>query len=316
MIAQKFGAHVPGSAIASHTTRSASPVTLAGAESPYANTTAAATYARLADPLQFGRPARDLVSLVGLEPGEFALDVGTGTGAVAREAITVLAGNGRVVGVDASVAMLGARRSRAYPVIVGQVPRLPFRENRFDAVLAGFVISHFASYEIGLAELVRVCRPGGRVAISAWGSLGNAAARLWADTAAAFVPRERLDAAFLGDIPWEAHFANRHNLERAFRESGVQRVGIVTREYVIEMTRSDFLSAREGTFQGMLLQRALSAPQWQEFQTLMGEAFQRQFGDRVTYTRDVHLAIGEKPGSGRESLVAFHDAPSPITFWR
>lgn len=267
---------------------------MARPESPYANATAAARYARLADPLQFARPARDLVSLAELEPGELVLDVGTGTGAVAREALTFLTGTGRVIGVDASAAMLSARLSRAYPVIVGQVPCLPFRDNSFDVVLAGFVISHVPSYEAALTELARVCRPDGRVAMSAWGSLGNAPARLWADTAAEFAPRGRLDAAFLAHIPWDAHFAKCANVERALQDARFAQMRIVTREYLIEMSRSDFLLAREGSVQGMLLQRTLSASQWREFQARVAETFQREFGDRVAYTRDVHFAIGKQ----------------------
>ena len=138
----------------------------------------AAAYGRLAAPIQFAAPARDLVALVKLRPGAVVLDIGTGTGLVAAAAQDAVGPSGRVIGIDGSREMLRASAVNvAHTRIAGVVPHLPFRDNVADAVLAGFVVTHFDDYTSGLAEMVRTCHPRGRVGISAWGRLPAAAAQ-------------------------------------------------------------------------------------------------------------------------------------------
>ena|SRR2546422_3728452 len=92
---------------------------------------------------------------------EFAvLRFGTGTGVVAVAAKTAVGPTGMVVGVDSALIRLS--RERTACLTVASVPSLPFRNETFDAVLAGFVVSHFERYVDGLGEMVRVCRVGGR----------------------------------------------------------------------------------------------------------------------------------------------------------
>ena len=102
-------------------------------KSPYFDRTMADVYNRVAAPHQFAAPARDLVQILQLRIGDRALDVGTGTGAAAVAAATVLESAGSLVGVDASIEMLHfAQSSAGNLVAVAQVPEPPFLDSTFD----------------------------------------------------------------------------------------------------------------------------------------------------------------------------------------
>jgi SAM-dependent methyltransferase len=105
--------------------------------------------------------------LIGLGTGGDVLDVGCGTGSLAAR----LATRGyRVVGLDPSEGMLEILRARAPEVeaVQGTGPELPFEQNSFDLVFSVATMHHIALAEDvrqTLAEMVRVCRPGGRVVV-------------------------------------------------------------------------------------------------------------------------------------------------------
>jgi demethylmenaquinone methyltransferase / 2-methoxy-6-polyprenyl-1,4-benzoquinol methylase len=91
------------------------------------------------------------------------LDVGTGTGKLARAVLNARPG-ARVVGVDFSDAML-RMAPRGLPLAAGDALRLPFADGQFDAVVSGFVMRNLADLEAGIQEQVRVLRGGGRLVI-------------------------------------------------------------------------------------------------------------------------------------------------------
>jgi len=104
-----------------------------------------------------------------LVEGAAALDVACGTGdlSLAIEG----AGRARVVGLDFCRPMLEiARRkaeegSRRIPFVEGDALRLPFADRSFDVVTIAFGLRNLSSVEGGLAELLRVLKPGGRAAV-------------------------------------------------------------------------------------------------------------------------------------------------------
>jgi SAM-dependent methyltransferase len=267
-------------------------------ESPYTDPGMAAVYAHIAAPLQFDAPARDLVEILKLHRGARVLDVGTGTGLVARHATEAVGSDGLVIGVDGSIEMLRfGGEGPGCRVAAARVPGMPFRDRTFDAVMAGFVVSHLPDYQAGLADLRRVCRVGGQVAMSSWGSLPTAASRLWSDTAATFVPRDELDQAFRAHIPWDEYFSRGMNAQRAFEDAGLHSVLAETRDYEIRMATSDFLLSREASIQGMLLRERLSVDDWEAFRRHAANAFQQAFGAVVEYVRDVHFTSGTRSRS-------------------
>jgi demethylmenaquinone methyltransferase / 2-methoxy-6-polyprenyl-1,4-benzoquinol methylase len=106
---------------------------------------------------------RQVLRRAGLKKGDRVLDVATGTGVVAREAIPVARS---VVGLDPSIGMLLAGREKAKIANVqGMSERLPFRNQTFDLITIGFALRHFADLDRVFSECTRVLRPNGRLLI-------------------------------------------------------------------------------------------------------------------------------------------------------
>jgi SAM-dependent methyltransferase len=105
--------------------------------------------------------------VLGLGPAGSMLDVGCGTGALARR----LASAGyEVTGVDPSEGMLQVMRERSPEIRAVQASgtELPFDSDRFDVVLSVAAFHHIAepgAVRATLAEMARVARPGGRILI-------------------------------------------------------------------------------------------------------------------------------------------------------
>jgi SAM-dependent methyltransferase len=103
--------------------------------------------------------------------GERVADVATGTGWTSR----VVARSGAdVVGIDIAEGMLAAAReiaaedNLAIEYRLGDAEALPFDDGAFDAMISTFGIMFAPDQTRVAAELARVCRQGGRVAIAAW----------------------------------------------------------------------------------------------------------------------------------------------------
>jgi demethylmenaquinone methyltransferase/2-methoxy-6-polyprenyl-1,4-benzoquinol methylase len=101
------------------------------------------------------------------------LDVCTGTGDLALAYWRATEGRVRVVGADFCHPMLAIARKKCQQAgAAGQVElieadavRLPFPSDRFQVVCVAFGLRNVNDTDRGLAEMVRVCRPGGRVAV-------------------------------------------------------------------------------------------------------------------------------------------------------
>jgi SAM-dependent methyltransferase len=109
-------------------------------------------------------------------PGERILDLATGTGWTSR----LLARRGAIVtGADIASGLLDAARVRALEAglridyRLGDAERLPFDDGEFDAVISTFGVMFASRPEAAAAELARVCRKGGRVALATWTPDGN-----------------------------------------------------------------------------------------------------------------------------------------------
>lgn len=123
-------------------------------------------YSRLLSP--------QMADLAGVAPGQRALDVGCGPGALTAELVRRL-GASAVAAVDPSQPFVDAARERHPGVDVRQASAeaLPFPDQTFDAVLAQLVV-HFMSDPVGgLSEMRRVTRPEGAVVACVWDHAGG-----------------------------------------------------------------------------------------------------------------------------------------------
>ncbi len=119
---------------------------------------------------QDGLWRRRAASALELPDHGLVLDVGTGTGALARAVVQRWPG-ARVIGVDASLAMLARALPRAQnggprdrlAWLAADGLRLPFADCTFDAVTSGFLLRNIGDLDRAFAETARVTRPAGRV---------------------------------------------------------------------------------------------------------------------------------------------------------
>jgi len=103
----------------------------------------------------------------GIEPGQRVLDVGAGTGALTSELVRRGA---EVSAADPSPPFAAALRERFPDIGVHEAPaeKLPWPDASFDAALAQLVITFMRDAPAGIAEMQRVVRPGGVVAVCMW----------------------------------------------------------------------------------------------------------------------------------------------------
>jgi SAM-dependent methyltransferase len=106
--------------------------------------------------------------------GMRVVDVGCGPGALTAVLVDRL-GAPAVAGVDPSATFVAAVRERLPDVDVRQAPAeaLPFDDDSFDAALAQLVVHFMTDPRTGVAEMARVTRPGGPIAVCVWDHAGG-----------------------------------------------------------------------------------------------------------------------------------------------
>lgn len=115
--------------------------------------------------------AAQLVKFAGVTSGQRVLDVACGTGVVA---LTAHAAGAEVTGLDLAPALLEDARKNAEVVgariefVEGDVEHLPYADASFDVVLSQFGHMFAPRPAIAAGEMLRVLRPGGRIAFSTW----------------------------------------------------------------------------------------------------------------------------------------------------
>lgn len=111
------------------------------------------------------------VKYIGENKPKTILDVATGTGDFAFEALSLAPE--KIIGYDLSEGMMKYGREKAVAsgtshiveFVKGDSEKMPFENNKFDAVTVGFGVRNFEYLEEGLSEIYRVLKPRGRLAI-------------------------------------------------------------------------------------------------------------------------------------------------------
>jgi ubiquinone/menaquinone biosynthesis C-methylase UbiE len=142
------------------------------------------------EPLAFwARLGYRTVERLALLTGATVLDVGCGTGASAIPAAIAVGPNGRVIGVDLADRLLDRAQDKArhqnlsnVEFLQGDMERLGYPDESFDAVISVFSVFFVPDMVKQVAELWRMVKPGGQLAITTWGprAFEPGAAAFWA----------------------------------------------------------------------------------------------------------------------------------------
>lgn len=179
----------------------------------------------------------------GVRAGDRVLDVACGTGAPTLAAAELAGPSGAVVGLDAAPDMLAVARRKSSRIewLEGRAEALPLADASFDAVVGQFGLMFFADKSAALAEMMRVPRPGGRLAVAVCDAVDRspgygAFARLL----------DRLFGTAIGD-GFRAPFGlgDIGQLRRLCEEAGIAEAEIVRRNGTVRFPSIDALVSSE-----------------------------------------------------------------------
>ena len=240
------------------------------------------------------RVVEQLLDAADVDRGKRVLDVATGPGYVAAAAAVRGAD---VIGVDVAAAMV-ALAGRLRPEIEfrqADAERLPFTADTFHAVVGNFLILHVGRPERVAAELARVLRPGGSMALSTWdvperarllGVLVDAVAEVGAQPPS--------------DVPVGPplfRFADDDEFKALLSDAGLVDVDVQTVAFTQRFASGDDLWER--LIGGTVRTRSLVLAQPEEVQTRIRAAFERQVRQHAT-SLGLELPVSVKLASGRK----------------
>ena len=136
-------------------------------------TWASGDYARIAELVT--DVGERVVERAGVRAGSDVLDVAAGTG---NASIPAAAAGAHVIATDLTPELFAAGRRRARRAgleldwIAADAEDLTFEDERFDYVLSSLGVQFVPRHEVAASELVRVCRPGGTIALGNWAADG------------------------------------------------------------------------------------------------------------------------------------------------
>jgi SAM-dependent methyltransferase len=222
------------------------------------------------------------------------IDIGCGNGAF-TELVVDRCAPAEVHGVDPSEAQLAFARTRPAARLAqfqtGDAMALPFPEHRFDVAVMALVIFFVPDPAKGIAEMVRVCRPGGTVAAYAWDMLGGG---FPGDP----IQTEMRAVGFNPLLPPSAEASRIEALRELWAGAGLD--AIETREITVKRSFSDFDEFWSIALSGASIGPTIAAMAPQDAERLKDRVRKRLPADaagHITYASRANAVKGRQPAS-------------------
>lgn len=185
---------------------------------------AAQGYEQYFVPAIFAQWPPKIIEAAGLGESDQILEVGCGTGVLAREIIKQAGPDSSVTGLDLSESMLEVARSICPEVDFrqGNAMDLPFDDESFDTVIAPFMLMFVPDPVLAVSEMWRVLKPGGRLVITVWEAL----ARNPVYAGLVDIVRRRIDDSAGSSLAWPFALGEEGKLAEICRSAGLDDVDI------------------------------------------------------------------------------------------
>ena len=243
-----------------------------------------------------------LVAATDIQPGQSLLDVGGGSGEPSLTLSAIVGSSGRVAYTDPAAGMVKAARDEAHRrglsnITFHQSPaeRLPFPDNTFDVVVGRLSAMFFVDPALALREILRVTKPGGRIAFLVWaGQCVNPFFTVISEVLSQFVPAEPEDE----DAPGAFRFARKGKLAQLFRNAGALSVSEQPFPFRIENPIDierfwELRTEMSNTFRGKLAQ--LDSRQMAAVKASAAKAVAEYFtGGQMDFPAQALIVIGRK----------------------
>ncbi len=204
---------------------------------------AAAVYESALVPALFVQWVEHVLDAAAVSESDAVLDVGCGTGVLARSARKRVGGSGRVIGLDLNDGMLAVAESVAPDVdwVAGDAAALPFEDGVFDAVVSQFALMYFPDRVAALSSAARVLVPGGRAAFAVWGTIDRCDG--YRRTADVF---EQLVGPEAAEILRAPHaLGDPDSMARLMQEAGFDAVSVMSRTGAVTYPSMEMFVAME-----------------------------------------------------------------------
>jgi len=231
---------------------------------------------------------RNVLDSVGIKPGEVVLEIGGGSGVVVREIARRTAGANRIIDVDISPYLL--REAEALAKHAGFADRISFQEGRAEAipladgsvdVALSFTVMEEGDADRMLAELVRVTRPGGRIAAI----VRSLDMPPWTNAALRPAVRAKVDAPGRGDVA-PAGCADASLYER-FRRAGLVGLTCCSQLASVDASQASRIAVMKQRILGSLTEE--ESAEWES------AVAQAEADGTFFIATPHHCAVGVKP---------------------